>query len=297
MRWFKWSFAFLVCLIALAAAGRYVLSQQVPPGVKYDQNVVYCDLDGTKLHLDIARPMEAGPPRPCVLVIHGGAWRAGSKSDGPVKALCMQLAQRGYVAVGVQYRLVPKHRFPAQIEDVKCAVRFLRAHAKDYNLDPDRMGAAGASAGAHLAMMLGTMDAKDGFEGSGGDADQSSKVQAVVAFFGPTDFTQKNFSAVAQGLLNDFIGHLPEDKPELFKAASPITYVDKNDAPILIFQGTKDKLIPTSQATLMAEAMSKAGVNGRVELLLNADHGWQGAELTRTLEASYKFLDEHLRKE
>ncbi len=293
MRRWKWlAGASLLALLLVAVCG-LVLSQQVPPGVKYEKDVEYGVGEDVILHLDIARPVEAGPPRPCVVIIHGGGWRGGNKSDGT--QLVLQLAQRGYVAATVQYRFCPTHRFPAQVEDVKCAVRFLRAHAKEYNIDPERIAAAGFSAGAHLSMMLGTLDKEDGLEGTGGNPEHSSKVQAVVAYFGPTDFSQ-DFPAISQGLVNDFLGFTSEENPDVFKQASPITYVDKNDAPILIFQGTKDRLVPASQATLMAEAMTKAGLNGRVELLLNADHGWGGAELERTIQASYTFLDEQLKK-
>ena len=145
-------------------------------------------------------------------------------------------------------------------------------------------------------VLTSTLDKADGFEGEGGHSDQSSQVQAVVSLCGPTDFSQTDFSALSQGLLNDFIGFTPEENAQLHKAASPITYVDQNDPPMLLFHGTKDKIVPITQATLMADAMSKAGQNGRVELLLNADHTWAGKEMERTLAATFAFFDEQLKK-
>ncbi|QDU25216.1 Carboxylesterase NlhH [Anatilimnocola aggregata] len=264
-----------------------------PAGVLYQPDLEYGTGAGEKLKLDLARPEKLDKAAPCVVVIHGGAWRAGDKRQHT--NIIFQLAQQGYVAATIQYRLVPKHRFPAQVEDVKCAVRYLRASAAEHKLNPEMIGAIGFSAGAHLSMMLGTMSKDDGLEGDGGHADQSSRVQCVVAFFGPTDMERKDLPAVSVGLLSDFVGTTPEEDKGERKRASPITYLDQGDAPILIFQGTKDKLIPTSQALVMADAMTKAGVPGRVELLIGADHGWGGEELIRTWNESLLFFSQHLK--
>jgi len=208
--------------------------------------------------------------------------------------LVKKIARRGYVAVTVSYRLAPKYPFPAQIEDVKCAVRYLRAHAKKYNIDPKRIGAVGMSAGAHLAMMIGAMDKPDGLEGNGGWADRSSKVQAVVSFVGPTDLTRTDFPDRVKGILQGFIGGSLEEKPDSYAAASPITYLDKSDAPMLLFHGTKDPLIPNTQAFVMAEALTKAEIPGRVELLLGKGHGWGEPHMSQTLEKTYLFFDQQL---
>src|SRR6476660_900073 len=130
--------------------------------------------------MDIARPEKAAKPAPCIVVIHGGGWRGGNFKVHVPQIL--DFAKRGYVSATVQYRLVPTARFPSQIEDVKCAVRYLRANADKYNIDKNRIGAIGFSAGAHLSMLLGTMDKKDGLEGDGGSPSESSKVQAVVSY-------------------------------------------------------------------------------------------------------------------
>lgn len=263
-----------------------------PAGVVFTGDIQYGEGGGEKLHLDLARPEKQDRPAPCIVVIHGGAWRAGNKSAHHPQIF--DFAQRGYVSATVQYRFCPTHKFPAQIEDVKCAVRFLRANAEQYGIDKNRIGAVGFSAGAHLAMMLGMTDADDGLEGSGGSPDQSSGVQAVVQFFGPTDLNGA-FPEVSEGLINDFVGGTRETNAEGRKRASPLTYLDSGDAPTLTFQGTKDPLVPHSQAIALIEAMTTAGVPGRVEVLVGAGHGWGNPELERTVAATHAFFAQHLK--
>jgi acetyl esterase/lipase len=266
-----------------------------PAGIAFHRNLEYGTGGGETLKLDLALPeKKSDKPLPVIVMIHGGGWRGGNK-DGHLPQI-FGFAQQGYAAATVQYRFAPKHRFPAQIEDVKCAVRYLRANAEKYNLDKDRFGAIGFSAGAHLAMLLGTMDKADGLEGDGGNAEQPSKVQAVVAFFGPTDLAAEDYPANVVAMIDDLVGAKQDEKPELRAAASPVTYVNKGDAPTLIYQGTKDRLVPYTQAFKMADALTKAGVPGRVELLLGADHGWAGKELEHTLKGTTAFFAEHLRK-
>jgi acetyl esterase/lipase len=266
----------------------------IPPGVIYESDVVYGRGGETPLHLDLARPETASGPLPCILVIHGGGWRGGNYKQHVPQIL--DFAKQGFAAATVQYRLVPTARWPAQIEDVKCAVRYLRANARQYGIDKNRIGAVGFSAGAHLAMLLGTMDPKDGLEGNGGHPEEPSKVQAVVAFFGPTDLSQPDFPPAVQPLLHDLLGTTRDENLAAFKAASPVSYVDAGDAPVLIYHGTKDRLVPYQQAYLMTDALTKAGVGGRVELLLGADHGWPNPELARTVAGTIAFFQQHLQK-
>ena len=278
-------------LVLLATS---LLAQEVPPGVKWEKDIVSGKGGDVDLHLDIAYPENATKALPCIVVIHGGGWRGGN-FKGHVPQI-LEFAKRGFVSATIQYRLVPSARWPAQIEDVKCGVRYLRANAEKYHLDPQRVGAVGFSAGAHLSMLLGTMDKQDGLEGSGGNPDQSSKVQAVVAFFGPTDLAAKDFPANVNGMLHDFLDGTPEEKPANFKAASPITYVDKTDAPTLIYHGTKDALLPYNQAFLMTDKLTAAGVPGRVEMLLGANHGFGGPDAVHTAEGTVAFFSQYLKK-
>jgi len=246
------------------------------------------------LHMDVALPSNREENRPCIVVIHGGAWRHGDKKlhEEDIK----RFARQGYVSASLAYRLCPKDVFPAQIEDVKCAIRYLRAHAKQYRIDPERIGAVGFSAGGHLSMMLGTMDQADGLEGGGGWANESSKVQAVVSYFGPTQLDAKDIPAGSLPLVSAFIGGSAEEKPQAYSQASPLTYVDRGDAPMLLFQGTNDVLVPHTQAIKMINAMTRARVPGRIEFLINADHGWGGDELERTRAATFRFFKKHLRE-
>jgi acetyl esterase/lipase len=255
-------------------------------------DVTYARAGGIELKLDVMVPEGKGP-HPAVVVIHGGAWRGGNKKD--CRFIMPDLVKRGYVAVSPQYRLCPKETFPAQVQDVKAAVRWVKAHAKEYDLDPDRVGAMGFSAGGHLAMMLGLTAPSDGLDGDGAAAGPDSRVRAVVNFFGPTDLGADDIPDVSKPLVRDFLGASAQERPDLAAKASPITYVSKDDAPVLTFQGTKDPLVPPTQATRLAEAMTKAGVPGRVELLLGAAHGWGEPELGRTKAETFVFLDRYLK--
>ena len=262
----------------------------LPGDVAFQADVIYGTGGSEDLKLNLAWPktVKDGQRLPCVLVIHGGAWRGGDRAVH--NDLVRQFAQHGYVAATVGYRLAPRHPFPAQVEDVKCAVRYLRAHADEHRIDPERFGAVGFSAGAHLSMLLCVMDEDDGLEGSGGWADQSSQVQAAVAIAGPTDLT-RDLPDASDDLVRDFIGGALEEKRKIWMQASPITYVTEGDGPMLLFQGTADPLVPTEQAWLMAQAMANADVDGRVEILLGEGHGWGGEELARTAEAMFEFFD------
>lgn len=263
-----------------------------PTAIDVHSDVVYGEVGGYQLKLNLAIPADASSRRPVVVVIHGGGWRAGDRSHHD--DLIRHFAAQGYVAATVGYRFCPQHWFPAQVEDVKCAIRYLRAHADKYNIDADRIGAVGFSAGAHLAMMLGVMDAQDGLNDSGGNDGVDSKVQAVVAFFGPTDF-ELPLTEETQQLVRDFLGGSIEESRAVYKRASPVTYVSKGDAPSLLFQGTNDPLVPHAHAVRMADAMQAAGVPGRVELLIGAGHGWGGDELAHTAAAMTTFFDQHLK--
>lgn len=263
-----------------------------PLAIEKQTNVEYGAGGSEKLTLHLAKPKQIDKAAPAIVVIHGGGWAGGNKDMH--HAQIDALAKRGYVAVSVGYRLAPKHRFPAQIEDVKCCVRWLRAHAGDLKLQPDKIGAVGFSAGAHLSMMLGVMDKEDGLEGDGGWADQSSKVQAVVSYFGPTNLVG-DYSPITRVIVENWIGKKPEEDVETYKRASPITYVTRRDAPMLLFQGTNDPLVPYEQAWQMARALTRNDIPGRVELMLGAEHGWGPPEIERTWKNTEVFFDEQLR--
>lgn len=260
---------------------------------EFRPNVEYGAAGETKLLLDLALPAGTEKaPRPGLILIHGGGWAGGKKED--FDDLAKRFAKAGFVSATIDYRLAPKSLFPAQIEDSKCAVRWMRAHAEELGVDPTRIGAIGGSAGGHLALMLGALDPADGLEGEGGWPDQSSKVQAVVNFVGPGNLVGE-FPDVSDGILDNFLGGPQADKLDDYRRASPISYINEGDAPMLMFFGTKDVLVPFDQAFQLTSALEKANVVGRVEILLGEGHGWGGAKMERTLDASIAFLHEHLR--
>jgi len=263
-----------------------------PKGIIYEENVEYGIGGEQKLHLDIARPAQGDGPFPGIIAIHGGGWRGGNRSVN--RPWIQDCARQGYVAITVEYRFAPKDIFPAQVEDVKCAVRWMRAHAEEFKLDKDHIGAIGMSAGGHLSLMLGVLGDQQGWEGTGGNPKESSKVQAVVNYFGPTDMTQP-YPPVVQGILKDFLGGTLDEKKADYIRSSPISHLNAGDAPILTFHGTVDGIVPFDQAKILDAACKQANVPHRLETMEGANHGWGGADLIRTLTQSREFFDLHLK--
>lgn len=284
-------FAFAIAVLASAALAQ--------PHSEKDVSYATRKVDGldvpVTLRMNVVVPegLKAGEKRACVVCIHGGGWAAGRRQN--LDELTRQLASQGFVAATVSYRFAPKDRFPAQIIDCAEAVRFLRGNADRFGVDPDRVGAVGFSAGAHLSMLLGVGEAGDGLGIEGREGEPSGKVQAVVAFFGPTQLGAADFPAITVPILDGLIGKEAAGRAARTKAASPLTYVTKGDAPMLLLQGTADNLVPATQALLMVDAMGKAGVAGRAEFLAGAGHGWGGAELERSLKATVEFFKEQLK--
>ncbi len=262
--------------------------------IEFNADVVYGRAGERELRMNIARPKSSQKVRPAVLIFHGGAWMSGKKEVHD--PLARWLAHQGYVAATVGYRLAPLAPWPAQIEDAKCAVRYLRASSERLGIDPTRMAAMGFSAGGHLAMLLGTLDPKDGLAGTGGHGDQSSKVQAAVSFYGPADLDPEDPSRLGQlgkFALAKILGPVFAKAP---KAASPITYVDEGDAAMLLFQGTSDRLVPYSQTKDMLDRLASCGVEAEVVFLVGQRHAWlKDPYVTDTLDTTLRFLDRRLR--
>ena len=275
------------------------------PTVVLRPDITYAVVGAEKLQLDVAMPATPGP-HPTVVCLHGGAWRYGSRKDlsrphtwydvgAPGKSLLDVLAARGFVAVSVGYRLAPDNKFPAQIEDVKTAVRFLRANAEKYRIDPDRIAALGFSSGGHLAALLGTADESAGFEGKL-YPEQSSQVQCVVDFFGPSDLTLYTVTPwVELAYFVPFLGGRSRDHMDLYKRASPIEYVSKGDPPFLIVQGTMDLLVPAIHSERLHKKLTAAGVESELVTVKGQGHGWGGADAARTTETAIRFLVEKLK--
>ena len=255
---------------------------QVPEGVELTVDVPYRD-GNEKWRLDLAVPKSPGDePRPAVVFIHGGGWRSGDKGGGQWRAMPLEYAADGYVCISVNYRLTDEAPFPACVEDVKCAVRWLRANAQKYHVDPERIGAYGNSAGAHLVAMLGTSHKAEKLEGDGGNKGVSSRVHAVVALATPADMTT----------FKRFAGNAVEKK-----LISPVSYVDKDSAKFLLIHSERDRVVPHKQSVLLKEKLTKYGVPTQLITIKGGGHAfWNGNSPTaqKTLADSITFFQETL---
>ncbi len=265
----------------------------VPENVLFEANIEYANPDDQHLQLDMARPKSGDGPFPAIVCIHGGGFRAGTRQgyDG----LCPRLAQQGYLAVTVSYRLAPKYQFPAAIHDVKAAVRWLRAKAKDYKIDPARIGVTGGSAGGHLAQFLGVTPDVPQFEGTSGHAEQSSRVACVVNYYGPSDFTKSYGKSVdAAEVLPLWLGGNLEQARQKHILASPLYWVTPNAAPTLCIHGTEDKYVAHEQAAWLIDKLKAAGVEAELLTLEGAGHGFKGKDAEKAEQAMLAFFAKHL---
>ena len=281
-------------LIVAAPASAQPPKIVVPDDVVFERDIEYANPDGQHLQLNLARPKMGDGPFPAVVCIHGGGFRAGSREG--YNGTAIKLAQNGYVAVTISYRLAPKFQFPAAVHDTKAAVRFLRVEAKKYKLNPDKMGTTGGSAGGHLAQFLGvTGDVKE-FEGDQNPG-PSSRVACVVNVFGPSDFTKSYGKSVdaAQVLPLWLGGDLTTELKKHLKA-SPLYWVTPNAAPTLCIHGTKDTYVHHEQSEWLVEKMKAAGADAELLLLEGAGHGFKGADATKADEAMLAFFAKNLKK-
>lgn len=265
-----------------------------------ERDITYCTVDGVPLQMDVYFPKTATGAFPAVMYVHGGGWSRGDKKDGAGAGDIPAPTDAGFLVVAVNYRLAPQYKFPAQIEDVKCAVRHLRANASLYNLDPEKIGAWGGSAGGHLVSLLGTSDDSAGLEGTGGYSGQSSRVQAVVDMFGPSDLTV-DFEGGAGSRAGEQVFGASDLNSEILRKASPVTHVSADDPPFLILQGEKDSLVPPSQSQALYDRLVAAGVPAELVMVRNAGHGFKPsggkpspsrAEITRMM---VEFFNQYLR--
>ena len=272
--------------------------ETVPAGVVFEKNIEYSNPDDQHLQLNVARPKDGVGPFPAVICIHGGGFRAGTRES--YNGLCLQLAERGYVAVTVSYRLAPKYQFPAAVHDVKAAVRWMRANAERYQMDPDRIGTTGGSAGGHLAQFLGVTSGVQQFEGDGGNAEYSSHVKCVVNFYGPSDFTKSYDASVdAKDVLPLFLGGNLEQERHRHIESSPLYWVTPEAAPTLFVHGTKDAYVAHEQAEWIVERMKAADVEATLMTIEDGDHGFRTSspEVKEKIEkARFEFFEKHLKK-
>lgn len=282
-------------VLALAALLFLVLKQRSAPEITVKRDLVYGKGGDTNLQLDLAMPDAGGGPFPAIVFLHGRGWRAGNRLE--MNHFIEGVAHMGYVGITVEYRLVPAARFPAQVEDCKAAVRWLRANARKYRIHPDRIGVVGFSAGGYLANMLGMTGRNDGLEGTGGNPDQSSRVQAVVSFFGPTDFTTRDWpKGLEKEVIVPFLGGSYADKADVYMRASPISYVPMNAPPFLFFHGTEDKLVPIDQSKRLAQKLKSLGVPAQMVAVEGEGHGFTNANNQKAMKQMLDFLRERLKQ-
>lgn len=283
-------------------ANRGAQSKRGPANANIEirSDIAYAETDNPRQKLDLYLPKtrSTDKPLPLIAFIHGGGWRNGDKRGG-LRRVAALVESGEFVGASIGYRLSGEAIWPAQIHDCKAAIRWLRAHAEETGFDPDRIAVMGSSAGGHLVAMLGTSGDVEKLEGKLGEHnDVSSRVNCVIDEYGPTNFLT----------MNDFPGkmdHLSADSPEsrllgqqitkvpnLVREASPISYVTKDDPPILIIHGTKDPLVPYQQSVVFAEALKKASVPVMLQRIENGEHGGFGSE---EINARTKaFLNKHL---
>lgn len=277
----------LVCLIVTGARHDH--------SIRVLQNISYvAESTNPKQQLDLYYPSKASTPVPLVVFIHGGGWAVGDKKQSPAEAIL----SAGFAAASINYRLTDEATFPAQIYDCKAAIRWLRAHASEYNIDPNRIGVFGASAGGHLASLLGTSSDVRDLEGTEGNDGVSSAVQAVCDWNGPIDFFTIQDEAGPQnsmhfddpdGYVARLFNGLPAQKKELASQASPSKYISADDPPFLIVHGDKDDIVPIQQSKDFYKELQTKGVKSKFVIVKDGSHMLFA---TDTLTESMKFFQD-----
>lgn len=279
---------------------------EVKDGVRIERDIAYVPDGDSSQRLDLYLPEKPGDkPLPLLVWVHGGGWLGGSKKENPG----IRFTARGeYASASVEYRFSDKAIFPAQIQDCQAAIRFLRANAKQYNIDPDHIGIWGASAGGHLVALLGTAGGTKAFPAIGQNRDQSDRVQAVIDIFGPTDFPAVKAQVAADKTVTNIFnfedmsspyaklfGAKPGERADLEKSASPITFVSKDDPPFLIVHGTADMLVPYAQSTEFNAALKRAGVDVLLQTIPGGNHGGPQYQFPGIMRLYKNFFDRHLK--
>lgn len=291
--------ASLFVLIAVSLASSISLAAEIT----VEEGITYSKVGDQELKLDLAKP-EGDGPFPAIVFIHGGGWLGGERAH--FRPYAEEAARRGYVSITISYRLMQfdreqketttaTQRFPNQIHDCKAAVRWLRANADKYHVDKNRIGVSGGSAGGHLSLLVGLTDPSDKLEGKGGYPDQSSRVQAVVNIFGPTEMASCHDGSSVAWIFRLFMGGTPDETPEVYQRASPLTYVSKDDPPILTLHGDQDKLVPVAQASLLDEKMAAVGAKHEMLILEGQGHGFGGDAQKQAMDALWDFFEKHLK--
>jgi acetyl esterase/lipase len=259
-------------------------------------DIRYAVVDGYPLLLDLYLPKDVIRP-PLIVWVHGGAWRSGSKSNMPLT----DLVSNGFAVASVDYRLSPVAKFPAQVHDCKAAIRFLRGSAEKYGINTERIGIAGSSAGGHLVALVGVTNNLSALEGDVGDHDdQSSSVQAIVDYFGPTNFLTILNQSTPHGLsvripaLNLLLGDQPDNIPDLARLASPVIHVDAGDPPLFLVHGDQDPQVPINQSHELHAKYKEHKLPVNFEVVHGGAHGGHAFFDARRNKLVRDFFTEHL---
>ncbi|MBW8010682.1 MAG: alpha/beta hydrolase [Chloroflexi bacterium] len=251
----------------------------LPPSQLFDASklgsiewdITYCTVDDVALKMDLYYPDSATRSWPVVVIIHGGGWTSGHKISGPAIRYAEPIVSANFLVAAIDYRLSPEVVFPAHLEDVKCAIRSLRANAAEYNLDPDKIGVIGFSAGGHLAALLGTTDPSAGFEGTGGYLEYSSRVQAVVDIAGVNNPRILCSDQIAQ----EVFGAENCQDDEVMDPANSANYISLDDPPFLIIHGDRDMAVALIFSEYLKDALDAVGVPAILYIVRNAGHSFQ----------------------
>jgi acetyl esterase/lipase len=248
----------------------------------------YLKRDTGPLEADVYIPRGAGP-FPGMLVVHGGAWRIGARTQ--LAAAAVKFAEHGYTAVAISYRLAPQSMFPAQIHDCQAAVRWMRTHASEFKIDPKHIGGFGYSAGGHLVALLGTLDDDDLKEDSVPANAPSARLECVLAGGAPCDFRDMPANV---GMLSYWLDGTRAQKPDNYRNASPATFVTADDPPMYFYNGEEDFLVPISSPQRMVESLQKAGLTAEMHAIKNAGHIQALFDLN-AVNLAVAFADKHLK--
>jgi acetyl esterase/lipase len=266
------------------------LCRGAEPTVDVLRNQVFVERESGPLAADVYRPHGAGP-FPGILVVHGGAWRMGARADFAV--IAHRLAERGYTAVAIDYRLAPTYKFPAQIYDCQAAVRWMRSHASELKIDPARIGGFGYSAGGHLVALLGTLDDKELREPGLPANAPSARLQAVVAGGAPCDFRVLPGDSERVAF---WIGGTRNKMPNEYRDASPASFITADDPPMYFFHGQQDLLVPVASPTEMVKLLKGAHVTAEMCVVKDAGH-IQALFDRSAMERGLAFADKYLKAE
>lgn len=297
-----WKYTRLLAILALPFSAALPASAQnrapIPAGVKAHRDLAYVENGHERQKLDLYLPEKSTGPLPVIIWVHGGGWQNGTKDGCP--PLRGGYLEKGYAVASIGYRLSQHAVFPAQIEDCKAAIRWLRAHATEYGLDAKNFGVWGSSAGGHLVALIGTSGDVKAFD-VGANLEQSSRVQAVCDFYGPTDFsvfvTTPGYESHATAASPEakLIGGAVMENKEKAARVNPITYVTKDEPAFLIVHGDKDPTVPINQSQLLFEALKKTGVSVHFHTIHGAGHGGPGFNEAPVPEMVATFFDQTLK--